>query len=304
MEVESLEQMQARHRRELKDLQGRITSKKKNATKKTRKGVNDECANMERETRERQAAEVASISGEAAVEEEKAAEDAAEPPTGLQKVEEKLSRAAEKLHLTTTTTSEPAAPPAAQPAKKRNRQKERLARRAAEQEEAAQRAEEEASNMTDNRARESDYMKKIFETYNLVEKDIDPDGHCLFSAVADQLGRSGIPLGGSGEPPYKTVRKAASSYMLEHGDDFAPFLEEELEPYALKIRDTAEWGGQMELMALARRYQAEIRVVQDGRMEKIGEEEGKETGKTLWLAYYRHGYGLGEHYNSLHVKAS
>ena len=36
-----------------------------------------------------------------------------------------------------------------------------------------------------------------------------------------------------------------------------------------------------------------------GRVEKIeggGEEREK---KVAWLAYYRHGFGLGEHYNSL-----
>lgn len=300
MESESLDQMQARHRRELKDLQGRITGKKKNATKKTRKGVNDECAEMERKLREDQAAEIAALSGDSQlVEENDVVEDAPvleEASNGTQtlgeKVEEKLAKAADKLHISNDTNPE-------QPGKKRNRQKERLARRAAEQEAAAQKAEEEASNMTDHRARESEYMKKIFKTYNLVEKDIEPDGHCLFSAVADQLGQNAIPLGGHGEPAYKTVRKAAVNYMLKHGDDFAPFLEEDLEGYAKKMRDTAEWGGQLELTALAKNYNAEIRVVQDGRMEKIGEEEGQASGKTLWLAYYRHGYGLGEHYNSL-----
>lgn len=144
-------------------------------------------------------------------------------------------------------------------------------------------------------------MKSTFEKHGLVEKDIAPDGHCLFSAVADQLGQNDIPLGDSDtkDPAYKTVRRVASEYMLEHGDDFAPFLEEDLQDYARKMRDTAEWGGQLELMALARQYKAEIRVVQDGRLERIGEKEGAESGKTLWLAYYRHGYGLGEHYNSL-----
>lgn len=299
MESESLEQMQTRHRRELKDLQGRITGKKKSATKKTRKGVNDECADMERRLKEQQAAELVVLHGEPPVGQE--VEDIPDEPTteeqpnGLQrledKVEEKSSKAAEKLHLTDASTE--------QPGKKRNRQKERLARRAAEQEAAAQRAGEEASTMTDHRARESEYMKKIFKTYKLSEKEIEPDGHCLFSAVADQLGQNSIPLGGHGEPAYKTVRKAAAAYMLKHGDDFAPFLEEDLEGYAQKMRDTAEWGGQLELTALAKNYNTEIRVVQDGRMEKIGEEEGQASGKTLWLAYYRHGYGLGEHYNSL-----
>ncbi|WKT44713.1 hypothetical protein QSH57_009566 [Fusarium oxysporum f. sp. vasinfectum] len=280
MATETLEQIQTRHRRELKDLQGRITGKKKNATKKTRKGVNDECAEMERQLREKQAAEIASLNNSDDNNSDEGDNTAAEAQNQPQ--EDILVKETEKLS-------------------KRNRQKERLARRAAEQEAEAQRAEEEASSMTNHRAKESEYMKSTFEKHGLVEKDIAPDGHCLFSAVADQLGQNDIPLGDSDnkDPAYKTVRRVASEYMLEHGDDFAPFLEEDLQDYARKMRDTAEWGGQLELMALARQYKAEIRVVQDGRLERIGEKEGAESGKTLWLAYYRHGYGLGEHYNSL-----
>ncbi|KLP06481.1 Uncharacterized protein Y057_3524 [Fusarium fujikuroi] len=269
--METLEEIQTRHRRELKDLQGRITGKKKNATKKTRKGVNDECAEMERQLREKQATEIAALNNS-----------------------DDNSDEGESTHTEAQNQLQ-------EDILKRNRQKERLARRAAELEAEAQRAEKEASSMTNHRAKESEYMKSTFEKHGLVEKDIAPDGHCLFSAVADQLGQNDIPLGDSGtkDPAYKTVRRVASEYMLEHGDDFAPFLEEDLQDYARKMRDTAEWGGQLELMALARQYKAEIRVVQDGRLERIGEEEGAESGKTLWLAYYRHGYGLGEHYNSL-----
>lgn len=314
MDPETLEQMQARHRKEAKELQGRITNKKKSASKKTRKGVNDECAQMEVQLREKQAVELAALNGEPVLDEdeEQDGEDDQEAQRqvgGLEKmglkIEEKLEHAAERLHVTKSSdaTNDNDAPGSGEgqggDGKKRNRHKERLARRAAEQEAAAQQAEEEASGMTDNRARESQYMKKMFKTYDLVEKEIDPDGHCLFSAVADQLGQNAVPLGAAGEPAYKTVRRVAATYMVENADDFAPFLEEDLEPYAAKMRDTAEWGGQLELMALARRYGVEIRVIQDGRMEKIGEEEGKASGKTLWLAYYRHGYGLGEHYNSL-----
>jgi OTU domain-containing protein 6 len=322
MESETLEHMQARHRKELKDLQGRITSKKKNASKKTRKGVNDECAQMEAQLREKQAAEVQALNGPTSegnhVDEFDNEQDEQGDINGAAKLQEKLGdkleHAVERLHVskspspaTDTAAGQGEAPEApvggggggSGGGKKKNRQKERLARRAAEQEAAAQKAEEEASNMTDHRARESEYMDKMFKTHDLVEKQINPDGHCLFSAVADQLGQQAVSLGAAGEPPYKIVRTAAATYMVENADDFAPFLEEDLHNYATKIRDTAEWGGQLELMALARRYGVEIRVIQDGRMEKIGEEEGKATGKVLWLAYYRHGYGLGEHYNSL-----
>ncbi|KAH6899821.1 hypothetical protein B0T10DRAFT_554386 [Thelonectria olida] len=297
--AEPLEEVQARHRRELKDLQGRITGKKKNATKKTRKGVNDECAEMERQLRERHADEIAALHGETNGSNE---DDDDELETTDNKDDSELVKETEKLGVSNPQQApEPQQQQQSQPSKKRNRQKERMARRAAEQEAATVRAEEEAANMTDHRAKESEFMKKTFEANGLVEKDIAPDGHCLFSAVADQLNQNSIPLDSDGakEPAYKTVRRAAAAYMLEHSNDFAPFLEEDLDGYTRKMRDTAEWGGQLELMALARRYNAEIRVVQDGRTERIGEDEGTALGKTLWLAYYRHGYGLGEHYNSL-----
>jgi hypothetical protein len=64
-ELYFVEQMQARHRKEAKELQGRITSKKKNASKKTRKGVNDECAAMEAQLREKHAAELGALNGDA-----------------------------------------------------------------------------------------------------------------------------------------------------------------------------------------------------------------------------------------------
>ncbi|KJZ76334.1 hypothetical protein HIM_04416 [Hirsutella minnesotensis 3608] len=249
---ESPEQMQARHRKELKELQARITSKKKNATKKTRKGVNDECAQLERATSERQAAELAAATGGAPEPDEaddnvnkgdnedvnaRSAGGASQP----RELDEQLSQAAAQLQV----SDGPAAPQ--QAGKKRNRHKERLARRAAEHEAAASRAELEASTMTDHRARESASMHKAFAAHDLVEKAIEPDGHCLFAAVADQLGQQSIPLLGGGEAPrepaYRTVRRVAAAFMEENADDFAPFLDEELAAYAARVRDSAEGAG-------------------------------------------------------------
>ncbi|KAG5914104.1 hypothetical protein E4U53_004710 [Claviceps sorghi] len=102
----------------------------------------------------------------------------------------------------------------------------------------------------------------------------------------------------------ETVRRAAAAYMAEHRDRFEGFVEGDLATHVARVRDTAEWGGQPELMALAGRYGVEIRVVQDGgrtesiRAEPSGEPSGEPT-TVLWLAYYRFGFGLGEHYNSL-----
>ncbi|KAG6006374.1 hypothetical protein E4U21_007105 [Claviceps maximensis] len=327
---ESLEDMQVRHRRELKDLQGRITSKKKNATKKTRRGVNEECAEMERVLRERQAGEVSRLQGG---DEDAADDDDDGGADGEAEQEDRGGALGEHTRSVDDATGTNMETDMAkmdlggrreeqeqrqqqqqqqqqQPAKKRNRQKDRLARRAAERAVAAEEAAAEASTMTDHRGRERTSLKRVFEQHGLVEKEIAPDGHCLFAAVADQLVAHGVvssfdegqSTSGKPDPPYKVVRRAAAEYMASNRHRFEGFMEEDLETYVVRMRDTAEWGGQLELMALAGRYGVEIRVVQDGgRLESIkgGEGDGKEESKVLWLAYYRFGFGLGEHYNSL-----
>lgn len=343
---ETLEQMQARHRKEAKDLQGRMTSKKKNATKKTRKGVNDECAEMERQMRERQAEEVRGLLGGGEGDkdaEEEVADDEEEtqpqsPSTNDDDVAAKLNglelgaKPPQRPAQQTTQEEEgggPAAAAGTNNKQKRNRQKERLARRAAEQEAAAEAAEHEAANMTDHRGAERARMQAEFARRGLVEREIRPDGHCLFSAVADQLGAIGVPLDGEKEKEddkkeegYKIVRRRAAGYIEAHGDEYAGFLEEGLASYVRKMRDTAEWGGQLELAALASVYGVEIGVVQDREAEVIRPSGGdgssssaaakgssslppqqqQQERKKIWLAYYRHGYGLGEHYNSLRKK--
>ncbi|KAF4580377.1 hypothetical protein GQ602_002053 [Ophiocordyceps camponoti-floridani] len=297
-DTESAEQMQARHRRELKDLQGRITNKKKNASKKTRKGVNAECEELERQLREKHAVELAVVNGEISQEVDDDDHDDDDDDDDDEQQPQTTTEAKITPFEIPTQTQQP-------PQKKRNRQRDRLARRAAEKNAQAQRAGDEAASMTDHRAVESEAMKKAMEVHGLVEHQVAPDGHCLFSAVADQLAQRSVPLGdhdAPSEPAYRRVRRAAAAYMVENADEFAPFLSEDLDGYAARMRDTAEWGGQLELTALARRYGAEIRVLQPGRIETIGQDEGRTTGRTLWLAYYRHGYGLGEHYNSLRDK--
>ncbi|KAI1424120.1 OTU domain-containing protein 6B [Xylaria sp. FL1777] len=356
--METLEAIQTRHRKEQRDLQSRITNKKKNATKKTRKGINDECAALERDLKERQELELDALNGERDVDEQEGEEpNGAGQNTAGNGTENSSSTIPDTNHimdrLKDTTISSDAPPstqssqppsktqtqssaaaaaqtqaqPQEQGGKKRNRQKDRLARRAAEREVAAEAAEKEAQDMTDHRGLERTSLERAFSAHGLVEHEIRPDGHCLFSAVADQLAQRRIQVSPpsssssrhngvaetSEEDAYRVVRRVATEYMEDNADDFAPFLEEPLASYVPKIRDTAEWGGQLELLALASAYRVEIKVVQNGRTETIQPSGGlglAEAGgdgdgdgdRTIWLAYYRHGYGLGEHYNSLRKK--
>jgi OTU domain-containing protein 6 len=198
------------------------------------------------------------------------------------------------------------------PKKKQNRAKARLARRAAEQDALAAQAAEEAANLPDPREQERIQMKDLFAKHGLQEKEIRADGHCLYAAVADQMETSGLgpepriqpTINGDAQalPSYKAVRHAAADFISQNSDDFVPFMEEPLDAYLQKIRETGEWGGHMELMALAKTYRVTINVLHaDGRVDKIEPEEGSssEDEKVIWLGYYKHNFGLGEHYNSL-----
>ncbi|GAB7358623.1 hypothetical protein MBLNU230_g3853t1 [Neophaeotheca triangularis] len=315
-----MEELQARHKKEQKDLQGKITQKKKQANKKTRKGVNDECDRLEAELKERQAAELAELNGDAT------ATTAEDPPEdaldGLNLNRDDDDNTLDQPNGPTNPSPQPSEPtnstnPAqSQPTtKKPNRQKARLARRQAEQEDAAAQAAAEAKNLPDLKTQERERMLAYMKERGLVEKEIRADGHCLYSAFADQLEQRRIPLmkelealggggngeDGSGKEAYKVVRAKAAEYIEQHGEDFEPFLEEGLSEYVRKIRDTGEWGGQLELLALAKSFGVDINVLQDfGRIEKIeGVEDKSEEGREVWLGYYKHGFGLGEHYNSL-----
>lgn len=312
-----METIQSRHKKEQKDLQGRIVQKKKNATKKTRKGVNDECEKLEQELKERQQQELAALNGTITTDEDLPEEDNHEEIQNTNGGD--INETINKLENTSISseTEHQLDPPIqngnAGGGQKRNRQKERLARRAAEAEAQSLAATAEASTIPNHKQIERTSMLTAFSTNRLTEIEIPPDGHCLFNALADQLENAGITLqkttstasGGTAEAKYKIVRRAAAEYMEANREDFEAFMDEGFEGYVAKIRDTAEWGGQLELLAVARRFGVEIRVVQDGGIEKIGSDDENKSGKevkTLWLAYYRHGYGLGEHYNSLRKK--
>ena len=287
-----MEELVKRHRQEQHDLQSRISQKKKAATKKTRKGINDECAELERQLAERQKTEMSGSSGDGYVDNGEPVSDAEEDSQHIPQ----LGNTLENLSVVEKSDAQAQG-------KKPNRQQARLARRAAEQEVAAAQAAIEAASLPDLREKECRMMQQEMKSRGLIEKDIRPDGHCLYSAVADQLSvrriaqASGEPV--DLEPDYKSVRHVAADYISHHADDFFPFLEEPLEDYVVKIKDTAEWGGQLELLALARAYGMNINVLQgDGRVEKIEADTGA-SGNPIWLAYYRHSFGLGEHYNSL-----
>jgi len=152
--------------------------------------------------------------------------------------------------------------------------------------------------------------------------EIPPDGHCLYTAIADQLALLGLIPPSAAVPI--TTRTAAANYMYAHPDLFIPFLPsvegedgagaesaglislKQFETYCARIRDTGTWGGEPEIMALASAYKVPIHVVQSGPQRVVVHDPaGGQVVKpdaVVKISYHRRMYGLGEHYNSLRPK--
>ena len=311
-----MDELLVRHRKEQRDLQSRVTQKKKSATKKTRKGINEECENLERELKERQAAEIVASTVDTPANGLTYAEGhssigSADEPNGERVGHEAEKPVAQPLSAASRASSTALdLPQSDQALNKPNRQRARLARRAAEREAVAAEAAQESLSLPDLKKREKAVMDSEIARRGLQEQEVQADGHCLYAAVADGLKHQNLDLLPSIQPvivdenaptkqeDYKIVRRTAAEYIEAHQDDFMPFLEEPLHTYVHKVGQTAEWGGQLELLALAKAYGVDIAVLQgDGRIVEI--EGGSGDNKKLWLAYYKHYFRLGEHYNSL-----
>ncbi|KAI5841407.1 hypothetical protein DFP73DRAFT_555627 [Morchella snyderi] len=291
-----MDDLLARHRKELRDLTSRTTQKKKAATKKTRKGVNAECEALERELKERHAREAAELENPGGA----AAKDGA--PEKEDDAEAAVT-AADEVAAGPETETEPPTPtptptgPAPSSSKKPHRRKAQLARRAAALVEATTLAASTSASASarappDPRSLELAQMTTLLQSLSLTQVEIAPDGHCLYSAFADQV---------AGAHDYRAARRRCAEFMGRHPDDFAPFIEGDFGEHVRRVGETAEWGGQAEVLALARAYGVQVNVVQaQGRgVERMN--EGAEGG-VVWLGYYRHSFGLGEHYNSLRKK--
>ncbi|GAA5959273.1 hypothetical protein JCM3765_005129 [Sporobolomyces pararoseus] len=138
-------------------------------------------------------------------------------------------------------------------------------------------------------------------------KEVTPDGHCLFSAIADQANFLKLT---PEKQDYQSTRTHAANYLRSHADDFLPFLVSDADPdmpmspaeysrYCDTVEKTAEWGGEPEIRALSLHYQSPIYVVQSGTTEPVAHGEDLPAERAMLISYHRKQYGLGEHYNSL-----
>ncbi|XP_028392740.1 deubiquitinase OTUD6B-like [Dendronephthya gigantea] len=186
--------------------------------------------------------------------------------------------------------------------KKPTRAQKRRDKKSAQEKERQKRIEEaEAESVNSARNVEQEKLKSMLTALELTIKEIAPDGHCLYNAIADQLQRLNI------QHTYSSLRELAAKYMRDHQDDFLPFLidqqtgdcysPEAFSQYCQELRDTAVWGGQLEIQAISSALLVPVKIFQAvGPTIEIGQQYDNQE---IMLSFHHHAYGLGKHYNSV-----
>lgn len=173
--------------------------------------------------------------------------------------------------------------------KKRDRQKEK-------EKKIEQRIKEEnASAGPSLRKLELEQIHAVLTPLNLKIKEIEADGHCLYRAVAAQSGNG-----------FMAIRALCADTLLENRNEFESFCEytddiPSFDQYSEKVRNSAEWGGHLELRALGIALNRPVYVysVQSGSKPVAVHEDSEGKKKPILLSYHLHYYALGEHYNQV-----
>lgn len=142
------------------------------------------------------------------------------------------------------------------------------------------------ANAPNPRQIEIDAIMELYLNQEQMEiEEVKADGNCLYRAIARQLEILGL-----GDYDYEKVRNLCSEEMMKHRDEYEPFADlhemdvSSFEEYVDKVRCSNEWGGHLELRALAHGLKKVIKVYStEGPLEiksdGVNEEDGTITDR-------------------------
>lgn len=152
---------------------------------------------------------------------------------------------------------------------------------------------------------EIDAIKIKIKPLNLVMIDIPADGNCLYSSIADQMKRKYK----TSSHNYKSIRMICADYLKSHKSEFEGFLASGTEGDGVSyeahiniVRNSSEWGGQLELSAISHALKQAIHVYSANEPTIIMGEEYDSNDKSdppLRISFHKSYYALGNHYNSI-----
>uniref|UniRef100_A0A1L8DLS5 Putative otu ovarian tumor-like cysteine protease n=1 Tax=Nyssomyia neivai TaxID=330878 RepID=A0A1L8DLS5_9DIPT len=158
-----------------------------------------------------------------------------------------------------------------------------------------------------NTARQKEYLAilQLLLARQLTMHEIPSDGNCLYNAVNHQLvvsGRAALDVTRLRfmTADYIAANKSTLLMYMTNPQTNNPLTDEEFTKYCDAVKNTAAWGGQIEIKALSHSLQVPIEVIQaEGPPTVQGDTDFQ--GPNLILTYHRHMYSLGEHFNSTKV---
>ncbi|KAB1228171.1 OTU domain-containing protein 6B [Morella rubra] len=208
---ETRDEMLARHRKEISQLQNKEVELKKGAAKGSKaeqkakkKQVEEEISQLSAKLKEKHAEELASL--------------------GYSRSDGDRKSNLDNLVKAIAGVSVTSQPDQSKPSKSAKRRGKKAQQEAARE----QRIQEEQSNIISDRMIEDEELERKLETLGLTVNEIKPDGHCLYRAVENQLA---LLSHGSSPYTYQELREVVAAYMRKHVSDFLPFflLEDEIE---------------------------------------------------------------------------
>eukprot|EP00978_Attheya_sp_CCMP212_P021646 scaffold63488_cov51-Attheya_sp.AAC.5 len=162
-------------------------------------------------------------------------------------------------------------------------------------------------------------MELYLSPHELHIHDITSDGNCLYRAISHQLLQQQQEVTTTTTTTTTTmtfikVRSLCADMLLQHRDDYEPFCEyhndkvTSYEEYVEQVRHSSEWGGQLELRALAQGLQRTIVVYSADaaplHMTPSSSSNNNNANDVLRVSFHRSYYALGEHYNSVIPQSS
>jgi len=136
--------------------------------------------------------------------------------------------------------------------------------------------------------------------------EVAADGNCLYHAVGHQIRTLEPELYEWKQRPgsaHEEMRWLCASALRKRTDQYAAFAElrdgEDFEGYCARVEASCDWGGELELRALADELGARILVHRAEEREPLALGPEREGAPVLQVVFHRHFLSLGEHYNSV-----
>lgn len=262
--------VEERHQREVEELEERIRKMLEGAkSKNDRKRINRQAEDLRRELYEKHQSEIDDPI--VALARQISANSDAAPATPATPVEDDSAKKAEQK-------------------KQQNRE-----RRQKKQQKRMQMESEFAESLKGVRTKgeiEIEELNTQLHALHLKMQPIMGDGHCLYRAVAFNLARAG----NQELSEYTAVRAACAAEMRSHKERYMDFVGVDgYDAYCDSVEKSAEWGGEVELIALTHACQMSFIVHRRGQPPmRRGDYEASSQ-----LAFLEHFTTSGGHYNAV-----